>query len=197
MLYLGTAVWEDFPGAALRVLLPLTLAFNVVVYRTRAALAWLLIGNLTVFAGLVALRDVPADSRELAAFHTSGTAGLAHLGEGWSGREETRRHRWSWCSGRGTLTLTAWPRTSAPVQLAFSLRAITPRIVVIRQDGREVARFSVGTTLSPHTVPLRIEQGRATIEFSSDAPPLREGPHPDARALSFALYDLRLTLPKP
>jgi hypothetical protein len=35
------------------------------------------------------------------------------------------------------------------------------------------------------------------IEFSSDGPPQREGPNADARDLSFALYDLRLTLPKP
>lgn len=197
MLFLGTAVWEDFPGAAMRVLLPLTLAFNLVAHRTRAALPWLLVGNLTVFAGFVALRDVPTDYRELAAARSADTAVLAHTGDGWSGREETRRHHWSWCSGRGTLTLTAWPRTSAPAQLDFSLRAVSPRTIVIRQDGREVARFAVGTTLSPHSVPLRIERGRASIEFSCDAPPQREGPNPDARALSFALYDLRLTLPKP
>src|SRR5262249_23084653 len=68
LLCLGTAVWEGFPGAATRVLLPLNLAFNLVVHRTRAALAWLIAGNLTVFAGLLALRDVPRDPREAAAF---------------------------------------------------------------------------------------------------------------------------------
>lgn len=197
LLFLGTAVWEDFPGAALRVLLPLTLAFNVLAHRTRAPLAWLLIGNLTVFAGLVAIRDVPSDPRELAALNSSGIACLAHTGDGWAGREETRRHHWSWCSGRGAVTLTAWPRTSAPVQLDFSLRAVTPRTVIIRQDGRELWRSAISTTLSHHTVPLHIERGRATIEFSSDSPPQREGPNADARDLSFALYDLRLTLPKP
>ena len=197
LLFLGTAVWEDFPGAALRVFLPLTLAFNVLVHRIRAPLAWLLLGNLTVFAGFVALRDVPSDPRELAALNASGTACLARTGAGWSGREEHGRHRWSWCSGNGSVTLEAWPRTSAPVQLAFSLRAVTPRTVIVRQDGRELWRASVGTTLSPHTVPLRIAHGQATLEFFSDAPPQREGAGPDARDLSFALYDLRLTLPKP
>jgi hypothetical protein len=64
--------------------------------------------------------------------------------------------------------------------------------------GPRIAVFHDAIALkSPHSVPLRIAQGRATFEFSSDAPPQREGPHPDARALSFALYDPRLTLPKP
>ena len=197
LLFLGTAVWEDFPGAALRVLLPLTLAFNVLVHRTRAPLAWLLIGNLTVFAGLVGLRDVPADPRELAAFSSSGTAGIARTGEGWSGREEHGRHRWSWCSGQGTVTLETWPRQSATVQLDFSLRAVTARTVVLHHDGREIWRAAVGPTRSHHTVTVRSEHGRASLAFSSDTPPQREGPHANARDLSFALYDLRLTLPEP
>ncbi len=197
LLFLGTAVWEDFPGAAQRVLLPLTLAFNVLVHRLRAPLAWLLIGNLTVFAGFVALRDVPSDSSELAALNSSGIACLARTGQGWSGREESHSHHWSWCRGRGTLNLEAWPRTSAPVQLDFALRAVTPRTVIIRHEGRELWRASVGTALSRHTVPLHIEHGRASVEFSSDTPPQREGTNPNARDLSFALYDLRLTLPKP
>ena len=197
LLFLGTAVWEDFPGAALRVLLPLTLAFNVLVHRTRAPLAWLLLGHLTVFAGFVALRDVPSDPRELASLNTAGTAGLARTGAGWSGREEHGRHHWSWCSGRGSVTVEAWPRTSASVQLAFSLRAVAPRTVIVRQDGRELWRAAVGPTLSPHTLPLRLTHGQATLEFFSDAPPQREGAGPAARDLSFALYDLRLTLPKP
>lgn len=197
LLFLGTAVWEDFPGAALRVLLPLTLAFNLLVHRTRAPLAWLLLGNLTVFAGFAALRDVPSDARELAALNTGGTACLARAGDGWSGREEHGRHHWSWCSGRGTLTFESWPRTDAAVQLAFSLRAVTPRTIVLRQHGRELWRAAVGPTLSPHTLPLRLTHGQATLEFFSDAPPQREGAGPAARDLSFALYDLRLTLPKP
>ncbi|MCX6955987.1 MAG: hypothetical protein NTV51_27940, partial [Verrucomicrobia bacterium] len=69
--------------------------------------------------------------------------------------------------------------------------------VVLRHNGRELWRGEIGTTLSSHSVPLRIEQGSATVEFSSDTPPQIEGPNPDARNLSFALYDVRLTLAKP
>ena len=95
------------------------------------------------------------------------------------------------------MTLETWPRQSASVQLDFSLRAVTARTVVCHHDGREIWRAAVGPTRSHHTVAVRSERGRATLAFSSDTPPQREGPHANARDLSFALYDLRLTLPKP
>jgi hypothetical protein len=41
------AVWEGDPGAATRSLLPLTLAFNLLLPSTRSFWAWLLAGNLT------------------------------------------------------------------------------------------------------------------------------------------------------
>ena len=197
MLFLGTAVWEDFPGAAMRVLLPLNLAFNVLVHRTRAPLAWLLVGNLTVFAGFMALRDAPSDSRELAAARSGGTAAIARIGEGWFGVERHGKHAWSWCGERGTVTIESWPKTSHPVQLQFSLRALGPRTVVLRADGREIWRTTVNATLTQHALALRIEAGTATVEFSTDTPPVPENTAPGARPIAFALYDLRLTLPKP
>ena len=197
LLFLGTAVWEDFPGAAMRVLLPLTLAFNVFVQRTRAPLTWLLIGNLTVFAGFVALRDVPRDPTEITAARSFGTSAIVHQGEGWYGREHHGNSHWSWCSGHGKITLEAWPRTQAVVRLDFSLRAIAPRNVIISQNGREIWRAPVGLPTTHYSVPLRIEQGQATVEFTTDVPATRENTHADARDLAFALYDLRLTLPKP
>ncbi len=67
MLCLGTAVWEGFPGAATRVLLPLSLAFNVLAVRRRAAVLWLVVGNLTVVNGVLTLWVVPNHPRELTA----------------------------------------------------------------------------------------------------------------------------------
>jgi hypothetical protein len=83
------------------------------------------------------------------------------------------------------------------VQLDFSLRAVTARTVVLHHDGREIWRAAVGPTRSHHTVTVRSEHGRASLAFFSDTPPQREGPHANARDLSFALYDLRLTLTEP
>ena len=193
LLCLGTAVWEGFPGAATRVLLPLTLAFNVVIARTRAPLAWLIAGNLAVFSGLLALRDVPSDPRELAAARIGETACIARIGDGWFGREHDESHTWYWCSQRGTLTLEAWPKTERTLLLDFKLRAIKPCTVIVRQNGNELARFDAGTGLSFHFIhPLRIVGGQTTLEFSTATPPTRESANPDARTLAFALYDARL-----
>jgi hypothetical protein len=195
MFCLGRAVWEDFPGAATRVLLPLTLAFNVLAHRARAALIWLVVGNFTVVAGLVALRDPPANPRELAALRSQGVAGIAEIGGGWYGREADSRHEWLWTARRGLIRIDAWPRGDTTLALRFEMRALTPRTVVVRQQGRELARYEIGTTRSAHTLPVRIEAGRTEIEFITLTPPTPEAPHPGARELGFALYDLRLALP--
>ncbi len=67
MLLLGRPLWEGEPATALRVLLPLSLAFNVLLREcTRADRFWPLFvgGNLTVVPGLVLLQ-VPLISRWL------------------------------------------------------------------------------------------------------------------------------------
>lgn len=192
MLMLGTAVWEGFPGAATRVLLPLTLAFNVVAARTRASLSWLVLGNLGIFCGILAIIDVPFDSREIFAGRSGGVAALVHVNRGWFGAERTARHIWSWSDGRGELDFETWPLTPLSAQLEFYLRSLEPRTVVIRQGNVELWRGLVGEKPSRLTLPLQLAAGRTRLEFSSDTPGTKESNHADARALSFAIYDPRL-----
>ncbi|MEY2878864.1 MAG: hypothetical protein RLZZ15_1244 [Verrucomicrobiota bacterium] len=197
LLCLGTAVWEGFPGAATRALLPLTLAFNLAVHRARAPLAWLIAGNITVFSGLLALRDVPRDANELATAHTDGVAAIVRINEGWFGVENARRHEWTWSPGSGTVEFQAWPRRARTVRLEFTLRSLAPRTVEIAQPGRAVTRVTVGTRpLATHIDVQLGEDGRARVRFSTDTPGVPESPHADARALTFALYDPRLVLEK-
>ena len=196
LLFLGPAVWEGFPGAATRVLLPLTLAFNVFAARERAPLAWLLAGNLAVGAGLLALKDVPRDPTELSAARSRGAACVASVGEGWYGREFDKHQTWFWSRGRSTVALEAWPKSDRSVRLEFALRGISSRTVVVRQDGHELWHGEAGEAItSRHAVSVPLTNGRATIEFASDAPPVRESSNSDARSLSFALYNPRLVIP--
>lgn len=197
MFFLGTAVWEGFPGAATRVLLPLSVAFNVLAVRRRAHLAWLLAGNLTVCAGFVALRDAPRDPGELAAAHERGTACIVRVGDGWHGREASRSHVWFWTAAGGSVRLETWPKRRARVELEFGVRSLQPRSVIVRQGGQEVARVEVGAKLTTASVPLEITGGATEIEFLTDTPGQRESPAPNARELAFALYDLRVRVAKP
>jgi len=48
LIFLGDAVWEGYPGAASRVLLPMQLAFNILVPAGRAWWLVLVLGNLTL-----------------------------------------------------------------------------------------------------------------------------------------------------
>ena len=195
---LGTAVWEGYPGAATRVLLPMTLAFNVLAARNRSSLAWLLAGNLAVGSGLLALKDVPRDPTELSAVRARGTACVARLGDGWYGREHDRDHVWFWSRGASTLALEAWPKDPATLRLEFAARAVSPSSLVIRQNGREIWRGQVSVDLSARqSVPISLANGRGTLELAADIPPIRESAAPDARLLAFALYDPRLSVAKP
>jgi hypothetical protein len=198
MLFLGTAVWEGFPGAATRVLLPLNLAFNILVCRTRASIAWLLLGNLTVLAGLLALRDVPRETNELVAQRLAGCTAIVRFQNDWHGREHDRRHTWLWTRERGTLDIKLLPAASRGVRLEFALRSLTPRSVAMSVEGREVFRALVGPVISKHVVTLPpFQSSHLKLEFSSDAPAAPESPGVGARELAFALYDLRLALPQP
>jgi hypothetical protein len=64
MLSLHAVVWEGYPGAMTRIALPLTLAFNLLLPRTRWFWPLVIIGNLAVVPGLV-IFDVPVVSRIL------------------------------------------------------------------------------------------------------------------------------------
>jgi hypothetical protein len=195
---LGSAVWDGLPGAATRVLLPLNLAFNILVHRTRAPLWWLLAGNLTVAAGFFALEDVPRDPAEIAATRAHGIGCVARLGDGWYGIERGSGTLWAWSRGRSSVTLEAWPRRAAAARLEFRVRSLAPRVLTARQDGREIWRASAGADFTPRqSVPLRLEDGRGTIAFETDSPGVPEGPGAGARLLSFALYDPRLVVEPP
>ncbi len=197
LLFLGTAVWEGFPGAATRVLLPLNLAFNLIVCRTRASLAWLVCGNLTVLAGLLAVRDVPHDATEFVAQRLGTTTAIVRFAPDWFGREQDRKHAWLWAKARGTLTLEARPAPNPALRLEFALRSISPRTVILRHDGTERWRAEIGPALTRHVVPLPAGAAAvSTLEFSSPTAAVPESAAPGARELAFALYDLRLALPE-
>ncbi|MFO1451176.1 MAG: hypothetical protein U1F61_23660 [Opitutaceae bacterium] len=194
---LGTAVWEGFPGAATRVLLPLTLAFNLVAHRHRASWLWLVGGNLAVLSGLLSLRDVHPDPREMAARTTEDLAVVVRLGDGWYGREHHRNHTWAWSAQRATLEVETWPRVDAEVTLEIRLRALAPTSLESTPDAHPRQVLTVTPTLTPHTVTLTVHHGRGRIDFQSTTPPLPESPAPDARPLGFAVYDIKIVTARP
>lgn len=195
LVCLGSAVWEGFPNAAPRVLLPLNLACNVLAVRTRAPLAWLLACNLTVFCGVLMFKDLPPYND--AAFARSGrVAAVVGAGAGWFEHEHGPRHNWFWAESHGRLDIQTWPRSaSVEVRLTLKLKGLTPRTVRVLADGREIWSGPVNLGLTTVDLPpLVIVGGRGALELMTDAPAVLEGPQPGARRLGFALYDASMTV---
>jgi len=191
---LGTAVWEDYPGAVQRAVLPLTLAFNVLIARRRGAAWWLVAGNLAVFAGLLPFRDVPSDNRELAAARSGAAACLVREGPGWYGTESLRLHRWAWGREKAAVEFECWPRADRTVTLEFSLRSLEPRQVTVRQGSRVCWEGPVGPTKTAGRATVAVTAGRAELEFSTPTAGVPEDRNLGGRDLAFALYDPKVIL---
>jgi len=190
-LVLGPAVWEGDRMSAARVVLPLTLACNLLAARTRAPVAWLLALNLTVPGGFAELK---APNLPAGAAHGSVLAAVRPR-QGWYGYESNSHHRWGWSGARAKLEVRTWPQ-AAPVKvlLTAKLQGITPRRVRVLREGRELWAGEVSPALTGIALLLEIAGGSATLDFESDAPLVAEGPEPGARKLGFAIYDTKLQI---
>jgi len=109
LLCFGTSVWEGNPGAAHRVLLPLSLAFAVLALRDGARWGWIVVGNLSVLSGVLALWTVPHDVREIGAGRSEGIRYVIRLGNGWYGCERAKSKLWSWTAQSADLEIRSWP----------------------------------------------------------------------------------------
>ena len=147
---------------------------------------------------MLALNDPPSDPNELAATRAHGTACVATLRDGWYGLERASGHTWAWSHGRAAIAFEAWPKDTPVLRLEFAMRGVVPLTVILRQADRELWRGSVGVQLTPRqSVPVRLADGHASIEFSTGAPGVRENGNADARLITFAIDDARVIVPKP
>jgi hypothetical protein len=188
---LGWPVWEGFPSAAARALLPLSLAFNRLVPRTRRGLLLLVIGNL----GLVTLPDLFDSITPTERLAFAGGIG-ARYEEGWLVAEHAGRDTWRWASGTATLSLENPGVAPRAVMLEFQLRSVLARSVTATvATGATISatteRFTLlpDQTLSTRLGPLVIPPGKTTVVFSTDLPPWIE-PGPNGRPLAFSVHGL-------
>lgn len=193
MAVLGPAVWQGTPSAAFRILLPMTLAFNLVASARKAPMFWLVLGNLPVALGVWSFRDLPpTDPLVLYAARSLEMAGIVRQGSGWYGQEHSARHVWMWAPERGRLDIEVWPRTRPHVSVRMALMSVIPRRIKITEDGVACWNGTIGPTASPLTVVAALTNGRARLDFSTDSPPVRGTPAGDIRILSFAVYDPKI-----
>ncbi len=192
MFTLNRGVWEGLPGAAPRVVLPLTLAFAVLAARQRMGWLWLAGGSLGVLGGVLTLWAVPAEPHELAAGRAADCSYVVHTADGFHPTERHRSRAWAWCATEGSLVIHTWPAGDGARDLILYTAGITDRPLEVRQDGRLLWRGALGA--KPGAVPLHgvvFRQGRARLDLRSPAAPLRETAR-SARELGLALYGLEM-----
>jgi hypothetical protein len=196
MLCLNHQVWEGFPGAATRVLLPMTLAFNVLAIRKRAAAAWLIAGNLAVLNGYLVMRDVPHDTRELAAGHAGAAAVIARTDRRWFDVERGRRHATAWSSAESAVELETWPHDERTIELNASVRSRQRLVLTVAQNGVVLWRNTIFERPLRIALPCQVRDGRARIDFSAGAPGASPGTDAPERTPLFAVEDMQFTLPR-
>jgi hypothetical protein len=201
MILLGGAVWEGYPGAAARVLLPMTLAFNILVPRGRAWWIVLLLGNLTVLATPGALKPPPRESqvvegpRALRIDADSGQAVKAVYDSSWYPPERSWLEFWLWNKGSAGLSLRNPHSFPMEANISFDLRSNDRRFVRLIQGGSVIWQGSLEPrTPLPVKVPaLLLSPGDTRWQFET-GPAVRSGNTDDARLLGFSLRKLTIDL---
>jgi hypothetical protein len=185
-LLLGGAVWEGEPSAATRVVLPLTLAFNVLAPRGRRALLLLAAGNLTLLSAATNLS--PLASEQTVYVHGV----TASPGAGWGEPEQRDGRSWRWASGSMPAVLRFHNPTPdvLAVTLEFQLSSIGDRRVTVAVPGTiDDVEVRAGRRVPVRLGPFALPPGETDVTFDSREPPWSEQAA-SGRKLSFAVHEL-------
>jgi len=200
MIFLGAAVWEGYPSAAVRVLLPMQLAFNIAVPRGgRGWLVLLLLGNLTLFSTPDLLKPPGRESyrvegpRELRMVVGTGHTVAVAFDAAWYPGERSYWEYWRWARGPASFTI----RNPHPFTLAgdvhFELRSITPRHVRVFNGGQLVWEGEVASRRQYIHAGTVLPPGDQTWRIETSEPAVLPG-NGDQRRLTFSLRDLEIVL---
>ncbi|HMD59867.1 MAG TPA: hypothetical protein VKG78_00455 [Opitutaceae bacterium] len=202
MVFLGGAVWENYPSAAARVLLPMTLAFNILVPRKGWWPVLLVIGNLGVLAsadifkppgresytvqGPSALRINPADGSSVEAIY--GT-------RNWWRPEKSRWEFWRWSKGDATVAIRNPQPFTLIASVRFRLRSVDEREAVVVQGGKVLwsRLLPAGEAVRVALGEMDLPPGDTVILFKSDRRAAYPGSN-DPRRLSFSVRSFEIDL---
>lgn len=198
MVFLGDAVWEGYPGAASRVLLPMQLAFNVLVPFGGGWRTILVLGNLSLLAAPVAMEPpnsnagyvLRVDSEFFSA--RSGATMQVDYSPEWHSPEQGSAGYRIWSTGNAALLIRNPHDRPLVVRLRFEMNAEGARTVRLKLGERELWTVLIpeGGKVAASLPRIALSPGMNRIEFLTDQP-ARERP-PDPRMLAFCMHNLRI-----
>lgn len=198
MVCLGDAVWEGFPGAASRVLLPMQLAFNCLVPVGAGWRFVLVLGNLSLLSAPSVFEppdknlgyQLRVDSDLYA--NAEGRPFRFEYATGWHFPEQGNDGYRIWAHENAAITLFNPHERPVAVRLRFEMNTEGARSVRLRLAGRELWSVTipedgkVGASLPRIT----LAPGENRIEFVTDEPARKRAPDP--RPLAFCVHNLRV-----
>lgn len=201
LVILGDAVWEGYPGAAARVLLPMVLAFNILVPRGRRWWLVLLLGNATIFFSSDTLKPPGRESfraegpRALRIIEPSGKIVEAIFSDTeWYGPERSRFDYWRWSRGPAKVILRNPHPFALTVDVTFDLKSNDQRQVVVKAGERVLWSGGTIKTLQGVSLPgVRLPPGDTVWNVETDV----EAAYPsngDLRKVAFSLRNLKLVI---
>jgi hypothetical protein len=209
LAFLGTAVWENYPSAASRVLLPMTLAFNLLVPRGGLWTLVLLAGNVGAIGSIDTLHPPIRDEyyvvdgpKELRINPQNGYVVEAVYGPvNWSlpekekvkGRESA--DYWRWSMGDSSIAIHNPQPFAIVADVAFGLSTVNPRSATVTMAGRVVWSSLIKPAVDNEArIPgIELPPGDTVLLFQSDRPGVPPGGG-DPRKLTFSVRDLRIVL---
>lgn len=198
-LFLGEAVWEEVEAAP-RVLLPMTIAFNLLFSRKTIWLPILLTANILSIAGIARLDPVYVPERydirsasNLGYDPATNRYSTLEFGEGWYINEGHPSRFWRWSSGDAKIGFRIPGERKVRAIFSFTPRSLGEREITLEINGESVWSFRcVNGYGEGQRIELILQPGDNNLRVSSAEPPLRIGQDP--RDLSFALYEYKLDL---
>lgn len=174
---LGQAVWEGYPGASSRVLLPMLLGFNLLVPASRRWWPVLLLGNLTMLVGPFSLEARPGDTHSVRILNSQALPGDLRKAEvsvefprPWYRAERNKKRQWRWSESDADIIL----RNPFPYPLEIEIRgewaAQTDRTARLTQNGQLLWKQRIDTQARDWRLgKIRLEPGENRLRVESDA----------------------------
>jgi len=198
LVFLGDAVWEGYPGAAPRVLLPMQLAFNALVPMTRRWWPVLLLGNISLLGAPAALQPPPGNGYELKAADNmvhSAEVGRIRItfSQEWHEAERYRDRYWRWSRGSAEITITNPHAFPLEADLDFIVSSLTERELALIGPQGDLWRGQIRDAVTKVNLPgVRLNPGKTVLAFVT-ADDLDTTAH-DPRRLVFCLKDCVIRL---